>query len=86
MPTPTTTTGWCGSPSSTTVSGSISGRLDRRSEGHLGLLLLIDRVENLGGTLTVAAGPEGGTAVTATLPFAAASTTATTSTDDLVDD
>ena len=61
-------------------------RLDRRSEGHLGLLLLIDRVENLGGTLTVAAGPEGGTAVTATLPFAAASTTATTITDDLVDD
>jgi signal transduction histidine kinase len=60
-------------------------RLDRRSEGHLGLLLLIDRVENLGGTLTVAAGPEGGTAVTATLPFAAASSTSTTMTDAVVD-
>jgi two-component system NarL family sensor kinase len=54
-------------------------RLDRRSEGHLGLLLLIDRVENLGGTLTVEAGPEGGTAVTATLPFATTSTIAGTS-------
>ena len=48
--------------------GIDAGRLDRRSEGHLGLLLLIDRVENLGGTMTVTAGPEGGTAVTATVP------------------
>ena len=48
--------------------GVPDGRLDRRSEGHLGLLLLIDRVENLGGTLTVESGPAGGTAVVATLP------------------
>ena len=50
--------------------GVAAGQLDRRSEGHLGLLLLIDRVENLGGTLTVAPGPAGGTAVIATLPAA----------------
>ena len=48
--------------------GVPAGRLDRRSEGHLGLLLLIDRVESLGGTLTVESGPAGGTAVVATLP------------------
>jgi signal transduction histidine kinase len=48
--------------------GVSAGQLDRRSEGHLGLLLLIDRVENLGGTLTVGPGAAGGTAVIATLP------------------
>ena len=48
--------------------GVAAGQLDRRSEGHLGLLLLIDRVENLGGTLTVGPGAAGGTAVVATLP------------------
>ena len=48
--------------------GVDSAQLDRRSEGHLGLLLLINRVENLGGSLTVAGGPNGGTAVVATMP------------------
>jgi len=48
--------------------GVDSVQLDRRSEGHLGLMLLINRVEDLGGTLTVAAGPDGGTAVVATMP------------------
>jgi signal transduction histidine kinase len=52
--------------------GVDAGQLDRRSEGHLGLMLLIDRVENLGGTLTVTAGPQGGTAVIATLPVSSA--------------
>jgi two-component system NarL family sensor kinase len=41
---------------------------DRREEGHLGLRLLRDRVESLGGTFTIAAGRPTGTTVTATLP------------------
>ncbi len=44
------------------------GEVDKRAEGHLGLRLLKDRVENLGGTLTVRAGPHGGTTVLAELP------------------
>ena len=36
-------------------------RLDRRSDGHLGLRLLTTRVEDLGGTLSVTLGPDGGT-------------------------
>jgi len=43
-------------------------RLDRRSEGHLGLRLLKTRVEDLGGTLTLTGGKQGGTVVGATLP------------------
>jgi len=43
-------------------------RLDRRSEGHLGLRLLKTRVEDLGGTLTLTGGTNGGTVVGATLP------------------
>jgi two-component system NarL family sensor kinase len=43
-------------------------RLDRRSEGHLGLRLLKTRVEELGGTLTLTGGAQGGTVVGATLP------------------
>jgi two-component system, NarL family, sensor kinase len=43
-------------------------RLDRRSEGHLGLRLLKTRVEDLGGTLTLTGGAQGGTVVGATLP------------------
>jgi signal transduction histidine kinase len=43
-------------------------RLDRRSEGHLGLRLLKTRVEDLGGTLTLTRGAQGGTVVGATLP------------------
>ena len=43
---------------------------DRRAEGHLGLRLLKDRVENSGGTWSVTAGPDGGgTAVSAVLPL-----------------
>ena len=40
----------------TTASGFDPARLDRRSEGHLGLRLLKTRVEDLGGTLTVIPG------------------------------
>ena len=43
---------------------------NKRAEGHMGLKLLQDRVENLGGTLTVRPGPRGGTAVLAELPVA----------------
>ena len=42
--------------------------VDRRSEGHLGLPMLIHRVADLGGRLTVAPGPGGGTVVEARLP------------------
>jgi len=48
--------------------GIDAATVDKRSEGHLGLRLLTDRVENLGGTLSVRAGPYGGTIVTAELP------------------
>ena len=44
-------------------------RLDRRAEGHLGLRLLADRVESLGGQLVVATGPERGTSVEVELPL-----------------
>ncbi len=44
--------------------------VNKRAEGHMGLKLLQDRVENLGGTLTVRPGPRGGTAVLAELPVA----------------
>ncbi len=44
-------------------------RMDRRSEGHLGLRLLTSRVEGLRGTLNIRTGP-GGTTVEATLPLA----------------
>ncbi len=43
-------------------------RLDRRAEGHLGLRLLQDRVNDLGGSLTFATAKGGGTTVSATLP------------------
>jgi signal transduction histidine kinase len=52
------------------------GKVDKRAEGHLGLRLLKDRVENLGGTLTVRAGPHGGTTVLAELPVDPDSATA----------
>ena len=44
------------------------GKVDKRAEGHLGLRLLQDRVENLGGSLTVRPGAVGGTTVLAELP------------------
>ena len=43
-------------------------RVDRRAEGHLGLRLLRDRVESSGGTLTMTAGPKGGTVLRVELP------------------
>ena len=43
-------------------------KLDRRSEGHLGIKLLVDRVEALGGSMTLAPGDDGGTNVTVILP------------------
>jgi two-component system NarL family sensor kinase len=42
--------------------------LDRRGEGHLGLTLLRDRVESLGGDLRITPGAAGGTTLTATIP------------------
>jgi len=48
--------------------GFDTDKLDRRSEGHLGLRLLKDRVEGLGGTLTVRHGDGGGMVVEAGLP------------------
>ncbi|MEO5834599.1 MAG: ATP-binding protein [Nakamurella sp.] len=48
--------------------GFADGDLDRRSEGHLGLRLLQDRVHSMSGVLTVEAPPTGGTRVTAVLP------------------
>jgi signal transduction histidine kinase len=48
--------------------GLDSGKLNRRAEGHLGLRLLIDRVEHLGGTCTLTPGPDGGTTIHAALP------------------
>ena len=44
-------------------------KLDRRSEGHLGLRLLRSRVEDLGGTFTFTTGSGGGAAVGAELPL-----------------
>jgi two-component system NarL family sensor kinase len=44
-------------------------RMDRRDEGHLGLRLLKDRVENLSGTWQVTAQPGRGTRVLAALPL-----------------
>src|SRR6185312_3573484 len=48
--------------------GIREGQLDRRAEGHLGLRLLIDRVADQGGRLTVTPGPEGGTVALARMP------------------
>jgi two-component system NarL family sensor kinase len=50
------------------------GKIDRRAEGHLGLRLLADRVESLGGELTIISAPGEGTTVQAELPIAATST------------
>ena len=48
-------------------------RLDRRSDGHLGLILLIDRVAYLGGHLTITAAAAGtGTTVRVELPVVGA--------------
>ncbi len=42
--------------------------IERRSEGHLGLRLLVDRVEDLGGAMTFEVPPGGGTSIVVTLP------------------
>jgi two-component system NarL family sensor kinase len=52
--------------------GFAEGDLDRRSDGHLGLRLLHDRVQSMGGVLTVEAPASGGTRVTLLLPVTAA--------------
>jgi two-component system NarL family sensor kinase len=48
--------------------GLCEGQLDKRAEGHLGLRLLIDRVADQGGELTVTPGPDGGTVALARVP------------------
>jgi signal transduction histidine kinase len=48
-------------------------KIDRRAEGHLGLRLLADRVESLGGELTILSAPGQGTTVQAELPLGATS-------------
>jgi two-component system NarL family sensor kinase len=48
--------------------GIEEGRVDRRAEGHLGLRLLSDRVESLGGRLEVVSEPGRGTRVEADVP------------------
>jgi two-component system, NarL family, sensor kinase len=47
-------------------------RLDRRAEGHLGLRLLADRVESLGGQLVITTAVGHGTSVEADLPVRSA--------------
>jgi two-component system, NarL family, sensor kinase len=51
--------------------GADPTRLDKRAEGHLGLRLLADRVDNLGGRLVIATGPGQGTSVEVELPVPA---------------
>jgi signal transduction histidine kinase len=43
-------------------------QLDKRAEGHLGLRLLVDRIADQGGSLTIQARPEGGTVALASVP------------------
>ena len=43
--------------------------VDKRAEGHLGLRLLKDRVESLGGTFTLTTARSRGTTIDATLPI-----------------
>ena len=43
-------------------------QLDRRAQGHLGLRLLIDRVADQGGEMSVTPGPDGGTVALAQVP------------------
>jgi signal transduction histidine kinase len=48
--------------------GVEKAQLDRRAEGHLGLRLLTDRVESLGGRLEIVSEPGRGTRVAAEVP------------------
>ena len=52
--------------------GATAVELDRRSEGHLGLALLSDRIADLGGELTITGGPAGGLVAEARVPAQAA--------------
>lgn len=52
--------------------GATAVELDRRSEGHLGLTLLSDRIADLGGELTITGGPAGGLVAEARVPAQAA--------------
>jgi nitrate/nitrite-specific signal transduction histidine kinase len=47
--------------------------IDKRDEGHLGLRLLIDAAQDLGGEMRVSSGVDGGTTVWLELPNAAPS-------------
>jgi two-component system NarL family sensor kinase len=49
--------------------GADPSQMDRRAEGHLGLRLLRDRVESLGGRLSVVSRPGEGTSVEAEVPL-----------------
>jgi signal transduction histidine kinase len=49
--------------------GIDESQLDKRAEGHLGLRLLIDRIADQGGALTVKARPTGGTVALARVPL-----------------
>ncbi|WP_170315576.1 sensor histidine kinase [Nakamurella deserti] len=53
------------------------GDLDRRGEGHLGLRLLRDRVESLGGTFAIGPAGDTGTRVSAALPWGGGTAAAT---------
>ena len=48
--------------------GIREGQLDKRAQGHLGLRLLIDRVADQGGEMTVRPGCDGGTVALARMP------------------
>lgn len=49
--------------------GLSSTDIERHAAGHLGLRLLKDRLDDVGGALTLGPGPEGGTAVRAEIPL-----------------
>jgi two-component system NarL family sensor kinase len=49
--------------------GATDGVYDGRSSGHVGLFLLAESVEDLGGELTVTPGPTGGTVLAMRLPL-----------------
>ncbi len=49
--------------------GATDGVYDGRSSGHVGLFLLAESVEDLGGELTVTPGPAGGTVLAMRLPL-----------------
>jgi signal transduction histidine kinase len=42
--------------------------LERREDGHMGLKMLYDRLVEMGGDLTIRAGPGGGTVAEAWVP------------------